>query len=50
MKIQHWIDEDVVTSSGNISIRETISILHKRLIGSIIIIDKDMKCKGIFTE
>ncbi len=50
MKIQHWIDEDVVTSSGNISIREAISILYKRHIGSIIIIDKDKKCKGIFTE
>ncbi len=50
MKIQHWIDEDVVTSSGDISIREAISILYKRHIGSIIIIDKDKKCKGIFTE
>jgi CBS domain-containing protein len=50
MKIQHWIDEDVVTSSGDISIKEAISILYNRHIGSIIIIDKDGKCKGIFTE
>ncbi|MHA3963185.1 MAG: CBS domain-containing protein [Candidatus Thorarchaeota archaeon SMTZ1-45] len=50
MKVRHWIDEDVATSSGDISIKEAISILYKRHIGSIIIIDKDKKCKGIFTE
>ena len=50
MKIQHWIDEDVVTTTGNISIKEAISILHKRHIDSIIILDEDQKCDGIFTE
>ncbi|NHJ15214.1 MAG: CBS domain-containing protein, partial [Candidatus Thorarchaeota archaeon] len=50
MKIQNLIDEDVVTTLGDISLKEAISILYKRHIGSIIIIDKDKKCKGIFTE
>ena len=50
MKIQHWIDEDVVTTSGDISLKDAISILYKRNIGSIIVIDKDEKCEGIFTE
>ncbi len=50
MKIQHWIDEDVVTTLGNISVKEAIKILHKRHIGTIIIVDEDNKCKGIFTE
>jgi len=42
--------EDVVTASGDISIKEAISTLHHKHIGSIIIIDKDGKCEGIFTE
>jgi len=50
MKIKHFIDEDVITSSGDISLKEAINILYNRHIGSIIIIDKDKKCKGIFTE
>jgi len=50
LKIQHWIDEDVVTTLGNISVKEAIKILHKRHIGTIIIVDEDNKCKGIFTE
>ena len=50
MKIQHWIDEDVVTSLGDITLKEAISILYNRHIGSIIILNKDKKCKGIFTE
>lgn len=50
MKIQHWIDKDVVTTSGDISLKEAIGILYKRHVGSIIVVDKDKKCKGIFTE
>ena len=50
MKIQHWIDEDTVTSLGDITLKEAISILYKRHIGSIIIVNKDGVCEGIFTE
>lgn len=50
MKIQHWIDKDVVTSQGDITLKEAISILHKRHVGSIVILSKDEKCEGIFTE
>jgi CBS domain-containing protein len=50
LKIQHWIDEDVVTTSGDISLKEAISLLHKRNIGSLVIVSKDKKCEGIFTE
>ena len=50
MKIQHWIDEDVVTTSGDISVKEAIGLLHKRNIGSIVIVGEDKKCEGIFTE
>ncbi|MFQ5834159.1 MAG: CBS domain-containing protein [Candidatus Thorarchaeota archaeon] len=50
MRIQTWIDEDVTTASGDIPLKEAISLLHERHIGSIIVIDKDEKCEGIFTE
>lgn len=44
------IDEDVITTLGDISIKEAIKILYKRHVGSIIIVDEDGKCKGIFTD
>ena len=50
MKIQHWIDEDVVTTSGDISVKEAIIILHQRHIDSLVILDEDQKCEGMFTE
>jgi len=42
--------EDVVTASGDISVEESISTLYHKHIGSIIVVDKDGKCEGIFTE
>jgi CBS domain-containing protein len=42
--------EDVVTASGDISIKEAIHTLYHKHIGSIVVIDKDGKCEGIFTE
>ena len=44
------IDEDVITTLGDISIKEAIKTLYNRHVGSIIIVDKDKKCKGIFTD
>jgi CBS domain-containing protein len=50
LKIQSWIDEDVTTVSGDISVKEAIRLLHQRHIDSVVVIDKEGKCKGIFTE
>jgi CBS domain-containing protein len=50
LKINSMMIEDVVTVSRDISIKEAISTLYHKHIGSIIIIDKDGKCEGIFTE
>ena len=50
MKINGFMIEDVVIASGDISIKEAIGTLYHKHIGSVIIIDKDRKCKGIFTE
>ena len=42
--------ENVVTASGDISVKEAISDLYHKHIGSIIVLDINGKCKGIFTE
>jgi CBS domain-containing protein len=42
--------EDVVTASGDISVKEAISDLYHKHVGSIIVLDNDGKCEGIFTE
>ena len=44
------IDEDVITTLGDISVKEAIKTLYNRHVGSIIIIDEDNKCRGIFTD
>ena len=50
MKINSMMIEDVVTVLGDISIKEAISTLYHKHIGSIVVIDKEEKCEGIFTE
>lgn len=50
MKIDSMLIEDVVTASGDITVKEAIQILHHRHVGSIVIIDEAGKCEGIFTE
>lgn len=50
MKIDSMVIEDAVTETRDISIKEAIGILYHKHVGSIVIIDKDGKCEGIFTE
>ena len=50
MKITGMVDEHVITTLGDISIKEAIKTLYNRHVGSIIIIDEDNKCRGIFTD
>lgn len=50
MKIDSMLIEDVVTTSGDISVKQAINDLYHKHIGSIIILDNDGKCEGIFTE
>jgi len=50
LKITGMVDEDVITTLGDISIKEAIKTLYNRHVGSIIVVDKDKKCMGIFTD
>jgi CBS domain-containing protein len=42
--------KDVVTTNGNIPVREAIELLFKRHVGSVAIINDAGQCIGIFTE
>ena len=42
--------KDVVTTYGNVPVKEAIELLFKRHIGSIVVVDDEQKCIGIFTE
>ena len=42
--------KDVVTTCGNVPVKEAIELLFKRHIGSIVVVDDAQKCVGIFTE
>ncbi len=41
---------EVVTTKGNLSVKEAIEILFKRHIGSVVVVDDAQQCIGIFTE
>jgi len=49
-KIRDIMCKKVVTAKENITILEAIQLLSDRHIGSIIIIDEEQKCTGVFTE
>ena len=42
--------KEVVTTYGNVPVKEVIDLLFRRHIGSVVVIDDDQHCLGIFTE
>ena len=50
MLVKHVMTTDVVTSTKDTTIQECIELLFKRHVGSIIIVDNNQRCLGIFTE
>ncbi len=50
LKIRDIMCKTVVTAKENITILQAIQLLSERHIGSIIIVDEEQKCAGIFTE
>ncbi len=42
--------KEVVTTTGNVPVREAIELLFKRHVGCIIVVDDEQKCIGLFTE
>jgi len=48
--VKHVMTTDVVTSTKDTTIQECIELLFKRHVGSIVIVDNNQRCLGIFTE
>jgi CBS domain-containing protein len=44
------MQKDVVTTTGNVPVREAIELLFKRHVGCIVVVDDEQKCIGLFTE
>jgi CBS domain-containing protein len=44
------MEKNVLTAEDNISAKSAIEILHKKHSGSIIIVNEERHCLGIFTE
>lgn len=42
--------KNVVTAKEEIAVKKVIETLHKKHIGSVVVVDEEKKCVGIFTE
>ena len=50
LKIRDIMCKKVVTAKEDISIQEAVQLLNERHVGSIIVVDDEQKCTGVFTE
>ena len=50
LKIRDIMFKKIVTAKEDVSIQDAIQLLNDRHVGSIIIVDDEQKCTGIFTE
>ena len=50
LKVRHVMVKKVVTAKEGTALQKAIEILHKKHIGSVVILDDEKKCAGIFTE
>jgi CBS domain-containing protein len=48
--VKHMMLTNVITASPNAIVKETIEMMHEKHVGSVVAIDEDKKCIGIFTE
>ena len=50
LKIRDIMYKKIVTAKEDISIQEAVQLLNDRHVGSIIVVDDEQKCIGVFTE
>ncbi|HII85209.1 TPA: CBS domain-containing protein [Candidatus Bathyarchaeota archaeon] len=50
MLVRHIMTKKVVTAKQSVKVKDAIKTLFKRHVGSIVVLDNDKKCVGIFTE
>jgi CBS domain-containing protein len=49
-KVRHIMLTDFVTAKEDVSIEKAVKMLYTRHVGSVIVIDSEKRCTGIFTE
>ena len=47
---KHMMLTNIITATPSMTVEEAINILYEKHIGSVVLIDDDKKCVGIFTE
>jgi CBS domain-containing protein len=50
MMTRDLMSKNVVTTFGDVPVKQAIDLLFKRHIGCIVIVDDTQRCQGIFTE
>jgi CBS domain-containing protein len=50
MKVRHLMMKDLVIAKEDVSIEKAVGMLYTRHVGSVIVIDSEKRCIGIFTE
>ena len=50
LKVKHIMCKKVITAKEEESLQEAVQLLNDRHVGSIVVIDDEQKCIGIFTE
>ncbi len=50
LKVRDVMVKSVATASENTTLERAIEILYRKHIGSVVVTNKDEKCRGIFTE
>ena len=48
--VKHMMLTKIITVNPNITVKEAIKILYEKHIGCVVVIDKNNRCVGIFTE
>ncbi len=50
LKVKDIMCKKIVTAKEGIPIQEAVQLLHDRHVGSIVVVDDEERCTGIFTE
>jgi CBS domain-containing protein len=50
LKVKDIMTKRAVTAKEDVTLERAVEMLHKKHIGSVVVTDKDLKCRGIFTE
>ena len=48
--VKHMMLTNVITANPSMTVNEAIKILYEKHIGSVVLVDDNKKCIGIFTE